>query len=113
MRFTSDRRAFLAAAAAGVLLPRAVQAQSAAMRIGAIPFDNAAEVFYAQRLGTFAKNGLNVEITPLTSGGAITAAVAGGSLDIGFSNLALPRRSGSRPALGSTHIATKRPALPR
>ncbi len=83
-----DRRRFLAFTTAAVALPAAARAQTGDLvRIGAIPFDNAGEVFYARQLGTFAKAGLSVEITPMTSGAAITAGVASGALDIGFSNL--------------------------
>jgi NitT/TauT family transport system substrate-binding protein len=45
------------------------------------------QVLYAQRAGLFAKAGLSVEIVPLVNGAAISAAVAGGSLEIGESSL--------------------------
>jgi NitT/TauT family transport system substrate-binding protein len=38
-------------------------------------------------MGFFAKAGLDVQISPITSGPAIASAVAGGAIDIGYSNL--------------------------
>jgi NitT/TauT family transport system substrate-binding protein len=58
-----------------------------AVRVGTIPIDNGAEVFYAQDQGFFRKAGLDVALTPMTNGGAIVAAVASGALNIGFTNL--------------------------
>jgi NitT/TauT family transport system substrate-binding protein len=84
------RARFVALAASACFFPRAARAQSTELhpvRVGAIPFDNAAEVFYARQLGSFEKAGIDLEIMPLTSGAAITAGVAGGAIDIGFSNL--------------------------
>lgn len=87
----------LATAVAGVLLVVAllaaatqpVRSQTAmqAIKIGVIPIDNGFEAYYANEMGFFKKAGLNVEIVPLTNGGAIAAAVANGALDIGFSNI--------------------------
>jgi NitT/TauT family transport system substrate-binding protein len=84
------KRAQFAAGAAAVMTagPRAVWAQSArSIRVGAIPFDPAAEVYYAQDQGFFERAGLAVEVTPFTSGGAIATAVVSGALDIGFTNV--------------------------
>jgi NitT/TauT family transport system substrate-binding protein len=83
------RASFVASAAAVALAPRAVQGQSSprTVRVGAIPFDPAGEVFYAQERGFFDRAGLTAEITPLTNGGAIATAVFSGALDIGFTNV--------------------------
>lgn len=49
--------------------------------------DDLTPVLYAQRTGLFAKAGLNVELTRMNSGAAVSAAVLGGSIDIGKSSL--------------------------
>jgi NitT/TauT family transport system substrate-binding protein len=46
-----------------------------------------AQVYYAQDLGYFGKAGLTVEISTMASGGVIASAVAGGSIQIGSSNI--------------------------
>jgi NitT/TauT family transport system substrate-binding protein len=81
-------RAAFAAFAALMLLPHVAPAgaDDATLKIGTIPIDPTAEVYYAQELGFFKKAGLNVEITPFTSGGAIAAAVVGGAVDIGLTD---------------------------
>ena len=64
-------------------------AQSAltTIRAGATPIDSLAPVAYAMRTGMFEKAGLQIELSMMASGNAITAAVAGGALDIGLSSL--------------------------
>jgi NitT/TauT family transport system substrate-binding protein len=57
------------------------------LRIALIPGDAAGQVYYAQELGMFAKAGLDVQIMNLNNGGAIAAAVVGGSADVGGSNV--------------------------
>ena len=57
------------------------------MRVGSGASDPASDVYYAPKLGLFAKRGLNVDVQPFTSGGAQAAAVAGGSIDVGESNV--------------------------
>jgi NitT/TauT family transport system substrate-binding protein len=66
--------------------PAPVRADDAALAIGTIPIDPTAEVYYAQQMGFFKQAGLNVTITPFTSGGAIAAAVVGGAVDIGLAD---------------------------
>lgn len=46
-----------------------------------------AQVYYAQELGYFARQGLAVDITTMPNGSAIASAVAGGALQIGSSNI--------------------------
>jgi NitT/TauT family transport system substrate-binding protein len=58
------------------------------VKVGVIPVDVAANVYYAQDLGYFSKAGLNVEIQPMTSGPVLAQAVAGGAIDFGVSNVA-------------------------
>lgn len=59
----------------------------ATIRIITPPIDAGAQPFYARELGYFKRVGLNVEITTASTGAAVAAAVAGGSADIGQSNL--------------------------
>ncbi len=49
--------------------------------------DSAAQILYAQDMGFLKRAGLNVEISMLTSGAAIAAAVAGGAIDAGGNNI--------------------------
>lgn len=54
------------------------------LRVAIVPIEGAAEVYYANDLGSFAKAGLDVEIQTMQSSPAIAAAVASNSVDIGF-----------------------------
>src|ERR1700691_1356873 len=85
------RSTILAAACALPFVPRALRAQSTdliARRVGAALDDQSKRVFYALDAGLFAKAGLDVGLVALSGGGAaIAAAVAGGSLDLGKSNV--------------------------
>jgi NitT/TauT family transport system substrate-binding protein len=60
---------------------------SATIRIATVPIDLGAEALYANDLGTFKKAGLNVELSVLSSGAIVAAAVSGGSADIGQANI--------------------------
>jgi NitT/TauT family transport system substrate-binding protein len=60
---------------------------STALRIGVIPSDFSAQPYYAQDMGFFAKQGLNVEIVPVNNGAAAAAAVLTGALDLAYSNV--------------------------
>jgi NitT/TauT family transport system substrate-binding protein len=72
--------AFLATAAPGV-------AQSpATIRVGTGLAEEKELVFYAQDRGFFKQAGLDVEITVMLDGGAATAAVIAGSLDVTVTN---------------------------
>jgi NitT/TauT family transport system substrate-binding protein len=67
------------------------------LRLATIPSDIGAEVYYAKDMGFFAKAGLDVEITPITNGAAISSAVASGAIDIGYAtgtNVALAHEKG-------------------
>lgn len=57
------------------------------IRIGTTPIDAGAEPYYAQALGYFKAAGINVQIQAFANGAVLSAAVAGGSLDIGQSNV--------------------------
>jgi NitT/TauT family transport system substrate-binding protein len=49
--------------------------------------DASAEGVYAQATGIFKKYGLDAKVTPFSGGGAVVAAIAGGAIDVGFSNV--------------------------
>jgi NitT/TauT family transport system substrate-binding protein len=57
------------------------------VRVATLPIDVASQALYAKDEGFFQAEGLDVEITLFPNGGAIAAGVAGGSLDLGASNL--------------------------
>jgi NitT/TauT family transport system substrate-binding protein len=82
------RTAFLTAAASFAALPSlAGAADLAAVSVGMVPLDVDGVVSYAQDLGYYQSAGLNVTLTMLSSGPAITNAVIGHSLDIGAGNV--------------------------
>ncbi len=58
-----------------------------ALRVATTPIDAGAQPFFAQALGFFKAAGLDVEISKLSNGSAIAAAVASGAVDIGQSNV--------------------------
>jgi NitT/TauT family transport system substrate-binding protein len=83
---SSDFSASLLALGAGV--PLAAQAAAPiSIRIGTQPIDSSAQALYAVDRDFFTKAGLAADLQVMNNGGAIVAAVAGGSLDVGFSNL--------------------------
>ena len=57
------------------------------MRIGFIPGDSGAQVYFAKKLGLFVKAGYELELSPITNGSAITSAVMSGALDLGQTNV--------------------------
>jgi len=87
----ATRRAFLARAAAasaafGVLRPAAAQ-DLAALNVAAIPSDISGSAYYAADNGFFKQAGFDANFLALANGGAIAAAVLGGSADVGYSNV--------------------------
>jgi NitT/TauT family transport system substrate-binding protein len=82
------RVALLTAFAVLCGLAGGAQAQTATtIRIATTPIDLGAEALYAADLGFFKKAGLDVELNLLASGSTVAASVAGGSIDIGQSNI--------------------------
>ena len=82
------RTAFLALTLAAP--PAALLAQSApltTLRVGVIRAEVCGQVFYGINQGFFSKNGLDAQVEFFNNGAAITAALAGGALDIGLSDL--------------------------
>lgn len=55
----------------------------------ASPVDDVMPVLYAQRAGLFAHAGLNVVLDRANNGGAVAAAIAGGSTDIGKGDIGM------------------------
>jgi NitT/TauT family transport system substrate-binding protein len=70
-------------------LPREVDAADVAtIRIGGGSNDNMGEPYYARDGGFTKRHELDAQITELGSGGALTAAVAAGALDVTITNIA-------------------------
>ena len=77
---------FLSTAVVAGIAP--VSAQPApVLRIGTTPIDAGAQPYYAAAMGFFRDAGITVEITSMSSGAAIAAAVASGAIDIAQSNV--------------------------
>lgn len=76
------------ALAAATLQLSPAAAQTASVRVGAGIGDNFGEPLFASDGGFFARYGIDADILTLGSGGALTAALAGGSLDVTISNIA-------------------------
>jgi NitT/TauT family transport system substrate-binding protein len=85
------RRETLATLGACLLNPGfriAANADELAIRISGVPFEVTAQPYYAQEMGFFKKAGLTASLDAFsTNGAAIAAAVEGGSLDVGVSNV--------------------------
>jgi NitT/TauT family transport system substrate-binding protein len=63
------------------------QSSLTTIRVGATPIDSLAPVAYAMRTGMFEKARLQIDLSMMASGNAISAAVVGGALDVGLSSL--------------------------
>ena len=86
------RRLVFACAVVALALTSVASAQQApsaglVIRVAMPPIDAASQVYYAQSKGFFAKVGLTVQVMPINDGASVAAAVAGGTADIGQSNL--------------------------
>ena len=82
------RRTAICAWAATVAAPRLAGAQAAdALTIALVPVENAAQAYFADELGFFAKARIAADLQPLSNGGAIASAVASGAADIGFATV--------------------------
>jgi ABC-type nitrate/sulfonate/bicarbonate transport system substrate-binding protein len=80
------RSAFLAASTS-FLASRTLAEERSPIKVGAGLIEQQAEAYYARELGLFEKHGLTVQVQTLRSGAAIAAAVAGGELQVGVSNV--------------------------
>ena len=86
LTITRARAAALLLGGAAVFSSRAtVRAQSGApVRIGTILLEAAAEIYFAQDMGFFAKAGITVDIQQFENGPAIAAASVANAVDIGY-----------------------------
>jgi len=57
------------------------------VKVASPPVDVAGNLFYALDLGYFAKAGIDVQISQLSAGSPVVAAVLGGAVDMGSANL--------------------------
>jgi len=80
-------RAVAALALTGAARPLSVQTALVPLHVGTNAPDDVPPLLWAKASGMFAKAGLDVQIDKLTSGSAVTAAVIGGTLDIGRTSL--------------------------
>lgn len=71
-------------AAAAAPLPASAQTT---IKIGELRADSMIRIYYAEKKGYFAQEGLKPEIVTLGSGPAVASAVASGSVDIGYSGI--------------------------
>jgi len=80
-------RATLLAALGAAALPVPARAQTAALAVGAGLIEPQAQAYYARANGFFKSHGLDVNVVTSANGAATTAAVAGGSLQIGITSV--------------------------
>jgi NitT/TauT family transport system substrate-binding protein len=71
---------------ASAALPAGAQTLES-VKVASPPVDVAGNLFYALDLGYFTKAGIDVQITQLTAGSPVVAAVLGGAVDMGSANL--------------------------
>jgi NitT/TauT family transport system substrate-binding protein len=81
----STSMALVAAASALAARPAVAQAP-AKIRVGVAGVESYSQGAYAQEMGFYKQAGLDADVSSLTNGGTITAAVIGGSLDFGTTN---------------------------
>ena len=63
------------------------RAQSAdTVRFGLVPVEEAAVAYYAQEKGFFKAAGVDVQLTFLPNGGAVTQGILGNAFDVGVTN---------------------------
>lgn len=75
------------AAFASISIPRVAHAASLTpIRVGVANDEDFAEGYYAKDRGFFENAGLDAQLTALSNGGALTAAVISGSLDVATTN---------------------------
>ncbi len=83
------RRLAIGSLAAVTLAPRGGGAQPApvTLKLGHPPTETATPLLYAVRAGLFDRAGIKIELTKMSSGAAVSSAVAGGALDAGGTSL--------------------------
>lgn len=80
------RSTFVSATAAAAVLPRAARAADPPIRFGTSTAETFCLPLVAQELGYFTSAGLNVAITLINGGAALTTAVIGHVIDVGTTN---------------------------
>ena len=78
--------ALLGGTAAGIATPAAAQNVGVPIRLGAMAIDAFGEAYYGTDQGFYQANGVNPQITTLSNGATILAAMIGGDLDVGMTN---------------------------
>jgi NitT/TauT family transport system substrate-binding protein len=81
-----NRKTFALSTGAFAFAARRAAAAAAPVNVAIVPIDADAQFYYAEALGIFRKNGVDVNITSIAKGSAILAAVIGGSVDVGVAN---------------------------
>lgn len=81
------RSTFVSAAAAGLAFPPRIVRAEGPLRVSTLPFDQGAQAYYAADLGMFKRAGLDAHVTSTNFGAQVAAAVAGGAIEIGQSNI--------------------------
>jgi NitT/TauT family transport system substrate-binding protein len=84
-----QRRTFVSSAGAAAALavtPRIARADTP-VRVMTLPIDLGAQPYYATDLGMFKRGGLDADVQTANYGTQVASAVAGGSIDIGQSNI--------------------------
>jgi len=80
------RRTFVSSLAALALAPVGARAD-VPVSVMTLPIDQGAQAFYAQDLGMFKQAGLDTQVSITNFGTQVAAAVAGGSIEVGQSNV--------------------------
>ena len=78
---------FAATAATITIVPTVARAQATPVRVLTVASDGGALAIYAKEQGFFERAGLDADVQTSTSGAAILAALAGGSIDVAESNV--------------------------
>jgi NitT/TauT family transport system substrate-binding protein len=77
-------------AAAALALPTSALGQSTppsvTIRVGSQPAEFTADMVYAMQLGFFEREGITIQLQMMTNGAATSAAILGGSLDVGLTD---------------------------
>jgi NitT/TauT family transport system substrate-binding protein len=76
----------ISAAAVGATALPALGQTSNAVRFGVVGVEEAALPYYAQEKGLFKAAGLDVTLSILPNGGAVSSGILGGALDVGVTN---------------------------
>jgi ABC-type nitrate/sulfonate/bicarbonate transport system substrate-binding protein len=84
---TIARSTFSAALGAAALAPLAARAQTTTLRVGAPLTDSFGTPWFIKDAGAFARSGYDVELSTIPAASAVAAAVAGGALELGVSDL--------------------------